>query len=351
MRKNTLNLFVGWQAKEYPIAKIPKQRKNTCMFSLAGRFLPRLGLNGLGLIVLVECSIPMCCGAGEQHNDNSAGRIFAIWKLDKDTPWQLVAVDPESGVHEKLLNDVSSVRVSPNGKALLSVKTGSDKARKLFISDLKGTNSKQIAQDIAGPTVWSSDSKYVVWSSSVASNGITNRITYRFNVESDDTKPLPVADTDTVQDWSSDGKWLLTLSQRDGPPAQLYITHLDGTGQRRVTQDGFNIFVRFSPDSRKIVFTSYAPSPRGLESRLVSMDLEGGNQQEIINEPNIVVGAACWSPDGTRIAVMLNDKPRPGSTPVGPALNYRIEIVNGKNRRPLDLPKVSLMVNGDIDWR
>ena len=62
-----------------------------------------------------------------------------------------------------------------------------------------------------------------------------------------------IPETHQVDDWSPDGRWLVTQSDRHPPHGsgfKLYLMRPDGTGQRRLTEGGGeNINARFSPDS------------------------------------------------------------------------------------------------------
>jgi Tol biopolymer transport system component len=62
--------------------------------------------------------------------------------------------------------------------------------------------------------------------------------------------------TDTMCDWSPDGKWITFASDRDGNFA-VYLIQPDGTGLRKVVGGGGrNNHPHFSPDGKWIVFTS-----------------------------------------------------------------------------------------------
>ena len=63
--------------------------------------------------------------------------------------------------------------------------------------------------------------------------------TWRFNVDGSGAVKLPIPETDEVDDWSPDGRWLVTVSDRHPPHGsgyQLYLMHPDGTDQRRLTE-------------------------------------------------------------------------------------------------------------------
>ena len=62
---------------------------------------------------------------------------------------------------------------------------------------------------------------------------------WRFNADGSGATKLPIPDTDEVDDWSPDGRWLVTVSDRHPPHGsgyQLYVMRPDGTEQRRLTE-------------------------------------------------------------------------------------------------------------------
>jgi Tol biopolymer transport system component len=170
---------------------------------------------------------------------------------------------------------------------------------------------------------------------------------------------VPVDATDAVDDWSPDGKWLLTSSDRHPPHGfnyQLYLVRLDGKGQRRLTRDGLNCYARFSPGGRRV---AYQRSDRGGRSIRV-VDADGKNPRTVLAERGLTtVDSACWSPDGKRLAIVVfdwqQDKKGEKFLDDQERANYRLVIadVDGKDRRELKLAKVTKLIEvGHCpDWR
>ena len=117
---------------------------------------------------------------------------------------------------------------------------------------------------------------------------------------------LAIPPEDTVQDWSADGRWLLTASFRGAKIGwQLYVMRPDGTDQRRITDGGNPFYARFSPDGRRVLYTD---GVRGKESGIRVVDVNGRNDRLLFPvDCNTTKPSACWSPDGKRVAIILAD--------------------------------------------
>ena len=191
-------------------------------------------------------------------------------------------------------------RVSPDGKLLafeqedaLWVRGLDRNAEPRKIVGLGGTS-------FGSPPVWSPDGKQIMIS-------LHAHATRRVNIDGTGSEVVPVPPEDGVQDWSSDGRWLLTASPRGAKNGswQLYIMRPDGTDQRRITEEGNPFYARFSPDGRRVL---YSENGRGEQSGIWVVDADGKNARlvfPVANPPVVTVASACWSPDGKRIAIVL----------------------------------------------
>jgi TolB protein len=99
--------------------------------------------------------------------------------------------------------------------------------------------------------------------------------------------------------FSRDGKWIAFVSTRDGGKHQIYIARADGSGLKRLTTDASVGYYnpQFSPDGRAIV---YYAEKGDQKDQIWMMDADGSDQKLLTGGVghNIFPG---WSPDGRKI--------------------------------------------------
>jgi RNA polymerase sigma factor (sigma-70 family) len=272
----------------------------------------------------------------------------------------IIAIDPESGKWQKITGNGYNPRISPDGETVIFVRhTGGAKGivdSETWNCDTGGTDNPGKITDVGGLPSWSSDGKHLVVGKSKITDDKWLHKTFRVDANGANPKELPIPATDEVDDWSPDGKWFATVSDRHPPHGhgyQLYVMHPDGTGERRLTKGGLNCYPRFSPDSRRIVYTRQT-AKEGNSVWIV--DVDGSNNREILKEENLVSpDSACWAPDGKRLAV-IRFKWEQGEDGVRRGLSdadYHIEIMDadGMNRRRLALSDATIKWLGHADWR
>jgi Tol biopolymer transport system component len=228
--------------------------------------------------------------------------------------------------------------------------------------DTKGSDNPGKISERGSLPVWSPDGKRLITTKgSFEKERDKEKLVSKswiMDADGSNAKELPIPKTDEVDDWSRDGKWRVTVSDRHPPHGhgyQLYVMHPDGTGQRRLTEGGLNCYPRFSPNSRKIVYCRQT-AKEGYSIWVV--DIDGKNARSIMKEEELVSpDFACWSPDGKRLAVVrftwqLDEKGRRvGRNPAEADYHVLIADTDGKNRRRLDLADAKVIWLGHTDWR
>jgi Tol biopolymer transport system component len=138
----------------------------------------------------------------------------------------------------------------------------------------------------------------IIFSGSGFSDGFATAL---FIANADGTaerKLLSTSEFDYSPSFSGDGKWIVFTSERSGP-ANIYRTHLDGSGLERLTNDpAFDDQAVLSPDGRKMAFVSTRSAGT---ADIWILDLQGHNLR------NLTRGAGGnfrprWSPDGHWLA-------------------------------------------------
>ena len=105
--------------------------------------------------------------------------------------------------------------------------------------------------------------------------------------------------------WVDAQAQIIFLSHRNGNP-EIYVMDTDGGNQRRLTDNrGRDFSPSWSPNGKRIAFMSdrdgHVHAKHGWSTyEIYVMDADGGNQQNITNDPNDDRNPS-WSPDGKRI--------------------------------------------------
>jgi Tol biopolymer transport system component len=314
------------------------------------------------------------------------GRIFLNANLDvklKGPQKQrqdingIISVAPETG-QWKFITHGHNARVSPDGKRLVFLRsvipnkpphgtsefwthdltTQQTEVRVLDDGENLFASSDRGYLRTGHPALWSSDSKQIVASVSraTADNTHVEFVTRLANRDGSGWTKMSLRETDEVNDWSPDGKWLAVVTKREPPfnsGYQLYRMRPDGSEELRLTKNGLNCYPRFSPDSQKILYL-HQTARDGNSLRVIGVN--GKGDREIVRENEKGLGSvedACWSPDGRKLVVVRFDwkldETGNGTEPV----NYRIEIMDndGTNGHELSLADASIRSVDYPGWR
>jgi beta-lactamase regulating signal transducer with metallopeptidase domain/Tol biopolymer transport system component len=275
----------------------------------------------------------------------------------------IIAIDPATGDWQMIVENGLAPRLSSDGRTLVFQRYRDG----VWKCQADGQFPIKIL-DKEGRPAWSADGKHLVVtreenvekdSDEPRTSPAWHDETWRLDADGRNPVRLPVPDTDGVADWSPNGQWFVVTTDRHPPYGrgyQIYLMKTDGTQERRLTQGGLNVYARFSPDGKKIL---YLHQTRAEGNSIWTVDVDGENATEIVREVGLASpDGACWSPDGKQIAVILFDwqlDENGKKTVRDPDLaNFRIEIMDadGTNRRQLKLQGAKFLHIGSLgDWR
>jgi Tol biopolymer transport system component len=180
--------------------------------------------------------------------------------------------------------------LSPDGKTLIFTST-KDGDIELYTMNVDGTNVKRITNRVGydGGAWFSPDGKQIVW-----------RAAY----------PKTAADT---------ADYLRLLKEKLVRPArtEVFVANADGSNARQVTDlGGANFAPIFSPDMKKIIFSSNFPSPRSGAFDLYMINPDGTGLEQVTTHPDFD-SFPMWSPDGKKLLWASNrNQAKPGETNV-----------------------------------
>ena len=268
------------------------------------------------------------------------------------------SLDPKKGVWSIVLKGCDRrSRVSADGKTVAF-----DREHAIWTKLLDENAEPKLVlkldpdESAGSPPVWSGNGQELIISPGKKDIGEdpTKKIegnpwrfkTIRVNVDGTGATDLKIPDTDGVQDWSSDGDWIVTVSSRKATLGwQLFVMRPDGRDEKRITEGGNPFYARFSPDGKRIVYTDGgSDAKRGIWV----IDRDGKNRRRLLETEKQQNVSSCWSPDGTRIAVLRVDLSRTQNQIPAPRIDIldlegdiRDNIALPENRATPDMP----------DWR
>jgi Tol biopolymer transport system component len=202
-----------------------------------------------------------------------------VWGLD---PYDIYTADRDGGNLRRLTHYgvyTAEATVSPDGRTIVftSLKDGD---LDIYTMNVDGSNVRRLttAPGYDGGPFFSPDG---------------TKIVYRA------WHPTDAADLASYQG---------LLAQRLVRPGrmELWVMNADGTGQRQITRlGGANFAPFFTPDGRRIIFSSNHRTPRSSNFDLFLVDLDGSNLEQVTTSGTFD-GFPQFSPDGRRLVWASN---------------------------------------------
>ena len=212
-----------------------------------------------------------------------------VWRLD---PFDLFTARPDGSDRHRLTSFgvyTAEATLSPDGRTLVftSMKDGD---LELYVMNVDGTNIRRLTNTPGydGGAFFSPDGRQIV---------------YR-------------AHHPTGDDLSSYRELLRQGLVRPGR-MELFVMNADGSNQRQVTSlGGANFAPIFTPDGRRIIFSSNHRNPRSRNFDLFVVNADGTGLEQVTTHAEFD-GFPMFSPDGKQLVWASNrNAPAPGGTDV-----------------------------------
>lgn len=286
-------------------------------------FYPAGGGGDLGGVYFktAENTKPESAAPDNTNSESLPGHIYTwAWmemKAEFGTQGEyqgFVVIDPNTGAWAKLGSLGRNLRVSPQGEMLAFGQPlySSDAPHEIFVARLQNPEPQRLVDGGRLP-VWSPNSQKVLYHvnhGSKPDESFWRFETWTIDQYSKVKKQLPIPVEDEVFDWSLQGDWLATMTDRgvkDGYGYQIHVMHPDGSDDRKISDDkGNNCYPRFSPDGKQVLFLRVWND----KSSLWAVDIDGSNRKQVIlqhDDDTSSPRSACWSPDGRWLAVYMID--------------------------------------------
>ena len=235
--------------------------------------------------------------------------------------------------------------VCVDAQAQIAFVSDRDRNSEIYVMDADGGNQRRLTNNPASDhsPSWSSDGKRIAFVSDRDGHvhPIHGRSTSEIYVmDADGGNPQNLTNDphhDWSPSWSPDSKRIVFGSDRDRDNnphnTEIYVMKADGTNQRRLTNNlTEDMYPAWSPDGGRIAFSArregHVVHNLDITYEIYVMDADGENEQRLTeNRHNDMYPA--WSPNGERIAFVSDRK--------GNWENYEIYVMDadGGNQQKL----------------
>ena len=204
--------------------------------------------------------------------DRSKGYVWGVYKS-----FDIFSANADGSNLQQLTNSDgydAEATISPDGKTIVFT-SSRDGDLELYLMNADGTNQRRLTFDKGydGGAFFSPDGKQLV---------------YRAH------HPVDSLDRKNGED---------LLAQELVKPSQMeiFVINIDGTGKRQITNNGAaNFAPYFTPDGKKILFSSNVNDPKVYNFDLYLVDVDGKNLEQITFSDGFD-GFPMFSPDGKKL--------------------------------------------------
>jgi TolB protein len=180
----------------------------------------------------------------------------------------------------------------------------------LYVMNADGSGLRWLTRGPAwdGSPVWSPDGGKIAFQRTMPppgeANGQRQSDIYVINVDGSGERKLTDDAASSGPVWSPDGRRIAFTSRRDGPRKPgIYVINTDGSGLRRLLRNS-GALPSWSPDGRKIAFERASGGPfsdGGKPPYIYVMNVDGSGPRRLTRTAVVNFSFPSWSPDGRKI--------------------------------------------------
>lgn len=254
--------------------------------------------------------------------------VYTFWDFDSALSG-LYAVDPDGSNGRFLTGDYDIDPVwSPDGTSIaFRSQRGCNQATSichfdLFVVKANGTGLRRLTTfsglDVGGMS-WSSDGSRIAFAGAVLPRDLSSReALYVVNADGTGLRLLvsaPPGASASWPDWSPDGRKIAYNVVVAGDTSAINVVDADGSNDTRISRPSASrgdVRPRWSPDGNRIAFTRSwldveVTTNGGVHTQPLVMDADGSNVTPIA-PVSLEDWYPVWSPDGTRLAVISDQR-------------------------------------------
>ena len=263
---------------------------------------------------------------------------------------------------------------SPDGTRIAFLRT-SGGARWAMVANADGSQPERLADGWGGaePPAWSPDSRLVAFSTTrdgeqpIVVVDVSNHTVTHFdgcgagflswspdsgrlvclrhgdvvtvNVDGSELRAITTEGFGELPAWSPTGEWIAYLSRRSGG-TELYVSHPDGTGERKLTDlspDGLGGYSPvWSPDGTRIALEVEQDGGWNIDV----IDVQAGTFRRLTEAPGDEISPV-WSPDGRWVAYAASPVPSGQGDNAGTFVIKATRVDGSEQRTLTDAPGAS----------